>query len=72
MRAITCSSTATDAALLSVFVQDLRKSLAGIEPLPGVHEIELEKLDTDPTNPGSSPNSERYKKREQPIRESWK
>jgi hypothetical protein len=41
--------------------QRLRKSpLHGILPIEGEHFIELAKLDTDPTNPGSHPLSNRY------------
>ena len=52
--------------------QRLRNSpLHGIQPLEGEHFIELSKLDTDPTNPGSHPLSNRYQRREQPIHDSY-
>ncbi len=52
--------------------QRLRKSpLHGIQPIEGEHLIELSKLDTDPTNPGSHPLSNRYQRREQPIHDSY-
>src|SRR6266536_1122800 len=51
----------------------LRQSpLHGIQPLTdNVQWIELDKLDVDPTNPGSDKYSDRYKRREQPIRDSY-
>jgi hypothetical protein len=42
----------------------------GIKPL-GEYPLELSLLDTDPTNPGSDPYSNRYKRREKPISESY-
>ena len=55
------------------FAKRLRKSpLHGVQPLSdNVQWIDVDKLDVDPTNPGSSDISDRYKRREQPIRESY-
>jgi hemerythrin-like domain-containing protein len=41
-----------------------------IKPL-GEYPVEIAKLDTDPSNPGSDPYSSRYKRREKPISESY-
>jgi hypothetical protein len=52
-------------------IQSLTSSpIHGIEPI-GEYEVELALLDTDPTNPGSDPDSNRYKRREKPISESY-
>jgi ParB-like nuclease domain len=55
------------------FAKRLRKSpLQGVQPLTNnVQWIDIDKLDVDPTNPGSSDISDRYRRREQPIRESY-
>src|SRR5258708_6494135 len=42
----------------------------GVKPI-GEHLVDLALLDTDPTNPGSDQYSNRYKKREKPISESY-
>jgi len=42
----------------------------GIKPI-GEYPVDLCLLDTDPTNPGSDPYSNRYKRREKPISESY-
>jgi hypothetical protein len=52
-------------------IQQLTASrIHGIKPI-GTYEVDIEHLDTDPTNPGSDPNSGRYKRREKPISESY-
>jgi hypothetical protein len=52
-------------------IQNLTASpIHGIKPV-GEYPIKLSLLDTDPTNPGSDPNSNRYKRREKPISESY-
>jgi hypothetical protein len=45
--------------------------MASDEPFPGVQKVKMKVIDRDPSNPGSSPYSERYKRREQPIHESY-
>lgn len=66
------SSSLQSPLTASTLGKRLRKtSLAGIEPLPGVQKVKMKLIDRDPSNPGSSPYSERYKKREQPIHESY-
>ena len=42
----------------------------GVKPI-GEYPVDLSLLDTDPTNPGSDPYSNRYKRREKPISESY-
>ncbi len=52
-------------------IQTLTSSpIHGIKPI-GEYPIDLSMLDTDPTNPGSDPYSNRYKRREKPISESY-
>jgi hypothetical protein len=52
-------------------IQTLTSSpIHGIKPM-GEYPIDLAILDTDPTNPGSDPYSNRYKRREKPISESY-
>jgi hypothetical protein len=52
-------------------IQTLTSSpIHGIKPI-GEHLVDLALLDTDPTNPGSDQYSNRYKKREKPISESY-
>jgi len=53
------------------FLEQLKKSpIHGVEP-QGERLINMDLLDTDPTNPGSDPLSQRYKRREKPISESY-
>lgn len=42
----------------------------GVKPL-GEYPVDISLLDTDPTNPGADPYSNRYKRREKPISESY-
>lgn len=42
----------------------------GIKPI-GEYPVKIDLLDIDPTNPGSDPYSNRYKRREKPISESY-
>jgi len=52
-------------------IQELTGSpIHGVKPL-GEYPVDLALLDTDPTNPGSDPYSNRYKRREKPISESY-
>ena len=52
-------------------IQTLTSSpIHGVKPI-GEYPVDLGLLDTDPTNPGSDPNSNRYKRREKPISESY-
>jgi ParB-like chromosome segregation protein Spo0J len=50
--------------------QLIASPIHGLKSL-GIFEVDIELLDTDPTNPGSDPFSSRYKRREKPISESF-